>query len=67
MQRAARSLIAAYVARVLHPCPQIMVHLYNSGFEPICDATLSLSENAEVEQAWTVEQVGACAIDRAFR
>ena len=36
---------------------QIMVHLYNSGFEPICDATLSLSETAEVEQAWTVEQV----------
>lgn len=34
-----------------------MVHLYNSGFEPICDATLSLSETAEVEQAWTVEQV----------
>jgi hypothetical protein len=37
---------------------KIMVHLYNSGHEPICGAMLSLSETAEVEQAWTVEQVG---------
>lgn len=60
----ARSLIAAYVAHLLPPCAQIMVHLYNSGFEPICEATLSLSETAEVEQAWTVEQVRAPSIER---
>lgn len=33
------------------------VHVYNSGFAPICSALLSLSENAVVDQAWTVEEV----------
>ncbi len=35
-----------------------LIPQYNSGFEPICGATLALSETAEVEQAWSVEQVG---------
>lgn len=63
--RHARSRVRTHARK----CPthlQIMVHLYNSGFEPICDATLSLSETAEVEQAWTVEQVCAPLIEHSL-
>jgi len=35
-----------------------MLHLYNSGFEPICGITVAISptENMEIEQLWTLQQ-----------